>query len=42
MDDLLNSIDREDTYSWDYVAVFEVVEKSINRDEQLARALKSY
>ena len=33
MDDLLNSIGTEDTYSTDYVAVFE--------DEQLARALKA-
>ncbi len=42
MDDLLNSIGTEDTYSTDYVAVFEVCGEKVSiEDEQLARALKA-
>ena len=42
MDDLLNSIGTEDTYSTDYVAVFEVCGEKVSiEDEQLARALKN-
>ena len=39
---LLNSIGTEDTYSTDYVAVFEVCGEKVSiEDEQLARALKA-
>ena len=42
MDALLNSIGTEDTYSTDYVAVFEVCGEKVSiEDEQLARALKA-
>ena len=43
MDDLLNSIGTEDTYSTDYVAVFEVCGEKVSiEDEQLARIVLQY